>query len=146
MGAMEEHAPIDGILSFSQGACCAAVYSVKAQLSPLLLKPEFVVFISGFLPRDKSWEKEMLDTGIEVPTLHVFGENDAIIPMDRSKMLQGICNQAQQLCHSGGHFVPTCNGQVRQEVRDFFSQQKARLRAPQDDEASVKPADDSNQL
>lgn len=127
--AMEEHAPIDGILSFSQGACCAAVYSVKAELSASLPKPKFVVFISGFLPRDESWAKEMLDTGISFPTLHVFGENDGIIPIDRSKRLQSICcGQAQELSHPGGHFVPTCNAQVKQDVREFFSQQLVRLR------------------
>jgi predicted esterase len=111
--AMQEHEPIDGILSFSQGACCAAVYSVKSQLSPMLPRPKFVVFISGFLPHDASWTKEMLETGIHIPSLHVFGEKDTIITMDRSKMLQGICSEAQVLCHAGGHFVPTCNGQVR---------------------------------
>lgn len=132
VSAMEAHAPIDGILSFSQGACCAAVYVVQAQLSSSLPKPNFVIFISGFLPRDESWAKEMLETGISVPTLHVFGETDAIIPMDRSKKLQGVCGeQAQVLSHPGGHFVPTCNAQVKQSVREFFSQQAARLRVPQ---------------
>lgn len=135
---MEEHAPIDGILSFSQGACCAAVYSVKAGLSPSLPKPKFVVFISGFMPRDEAWAKEMLETGISVPTLHVFGETDGIIPMDRSQHLQSICGEgAQELSHPGGHFVPTCNAQLKQDVREFFSQQLVRLRPCEDDAAEA---------
>lgn len=130
--AMEQHAPIDGLLSFSQGACCAAVYAVKAKLSSKLPKPQFVVFISGFLPRDETWAKEMVEARIDVPTLHVFGEKDMIIPSEKSKLLQNICDNAQELQHSGGHFVPTCNGQVRQDVRKFFSQQAESLRSAHD--------------
>lgn len=127
--ALEEHAPIDGLLAFSQGACCAAVYSAKAELSASLPKPQFVVLISGFLPRDQSWADEMIEAGISIPTFHVFGEEDNVIPKEKSEKLVGICceEHALVLAHKGGHFVPTCNAQVRETVRGFFGDQLRRL-------------------
>jgi predicted esterase len=127
--ALVDYAPIDGLLGFSQGASCAAVYAVKAERSASLHKPQFVVFISGFLPKDHTWADEMLATGIRTPTLHLFGEEDKIIPIEKSERLVTICSaeHAAVLPHPGGHFVPTCNAKVREPVRKFFREQMQKL-------------------
>lgn len=129
---MREHGPVHGLVGFSQGACCAARYCVQAALSDNLPAPLFTVIISGFLPRDETWAEGMHTAGLQLPTLHVIGEDDGIITPERSEALIKICDaeQVQELRHPGGHYIPTCTGEVRGVVRDFFSERYNEILAP----------------
>ena len=130
--AIREHGPVHGLVGFSQGACCAARYSVRAALSDSLPSPQFVVLISGFLPRDEAWAQEMRAEGLNMPTFHAFGEDDGIIKVEQSQALLNICDsdKATRLLHPGGHYIPTCTGEVRGTVRDFFSARYGEIMVP----------------
>lgn len=98
--AFKLHGPFDGILGFSQGGCFTALlcdlqqrncndicaYTViKATnmtfffISVLNFNFNFVIIVSGFksgsLPHQKYYEDLLY-----IPTLHIFGINDNIIP------------------------------------------------------------------
>lgn len=91
-----------------------------------------MVFISGFLPRDETWATEMHEAGLQVPTFHVLGEDDGIITPQQSEALIAVCNadKALELRHPGGHYIPTCTGDVRGTVRGFFSERYDEILAP----------------
>ena len=73
--------PYDGILSFSQGACLAAILCAMKPTEPILESLQFVVLFSGFKSRISKHEKfytEHIDT---VRSCHVYGETDEVIPL-----------------------------------------------------------------
>lgn len=97
---MEKEGPFDGILGFSQGACFVGLLCDLQQRNckhfdieltwciinfnnffvlVLKFKFDFAIMASGFksgsLPHVKYYSEL-----ITIPTLHIFGENDDIIP------------------------------------------------------------------
>lgn len=146
--ALEEHAPIDGLLGFSQGATAAALFLAHAQLpadeqatdaerqQQVAGQPEggqqqqeqqqgrqaapedalrFAVIIAGFLPRDASYAEALRRGHPAVPSLHVFGAADALVPEERSAGLwacfaPGFVETYQ---HPGAHMV---SGRRRREA------------------------------
>ncbi|XP_063986032.1 esterase OVCA2 isoform X2 [Diachasmimorpha longicaudata] len=76
---IHEKGPFDGILGFSQGASFVSILCALQQkkLSPINFK--FAVLISGFKSLC-ALHAEFYDEPIDLPTLHVYGETDRIIP------------------------------------------------------------------
>ena len=144
--ALEEHAPIDGLLGFSQGATAAALFLAHAQLpeedgpevqqaaaqqqqqqqqqagSPgkppqpqqqqqQQRSPEdslrFAVIIAGFLPRDASYADALRRGCPTLPSLHVVGAADALVPEERSAGLWGCFapGSVETYQHPGAHMV-----------------------------------------
>lgn len=100
-----------GILGFSQGAAMANIFS--QQLDP---KPQFLISVSGFAPRDESYALAQTD----IPILHVIGDYDKIIvPQISMHLAQATSGQAfvpyetssvagssTLLRHPHGHLLP----------------------------------------
>lgn len=116
--ALEEEAPIDGVVGFSQGATAAALFA--AGLAPGTLK--FGIFISGFRPYDEAFASRLGNESLsQLPTLHIMGESDEIIPLERSlAMAEAVGPRAQTFRHPGGHMVPTCSGEVKAAWQSFL--------------------------
>ena len=148
--ALREHAPIDGLLGFSQGATAAALFLAHAQLpGELAAEPaaqqqqqqqqqqqrqqgqaadgdctaaaaaaaeaavaaerrlRFAVLIAGFLPRDAGYADALRRGRPVLPSLHVWGAADALVPEERSRSLMD-CFQpgsAEVYQHPGAHMV-----------------------------------------
>ncbi len=105
-GVCREQGPFDGVLGFSQGATFAAVLAAM-QPHPVM-SFRFVVCISGFPSRADAHAAFVRPSSIAVPSLHLYGEKDALVTPDRSQQLFELFDPASSriVKHGGGHFVP----------------------------------------
>ena len=126
--ALEQHAPIDGLLGFSQGATATALFLAHAQRAAdepqaqpqpqsqqqmqqlrELGELRFAVVIAGFLPRDVSYaavlQRHPPPQGL--PCLHVHGAGDALVPEERSRALWECFHpgSVRVFKHPGAHMV-----------------------------------------
>lgn len=117
--AIRTQGPFDGILGFSQGA---AFVAMLCSLQEQNLEPEFnfrfAVLVAGFRSACSEHESFYKST-LQIPSLHVFGQEDRVIPDHMSKDLLPVFNDPQILTHSGGHFVPAASAH-RQSYQDFL--------------------------
>ncbi|KAJ2865572.1 Ovarian cancer-associated protein 2, partial [Coemansia erecta] len=143
--AMKEHGPIDGIIGFSQGAGMAAimmalqhasqqqhcdtVYDSDVQTLIESVRPlggalKFAFFFAGFYPDVPQFEALVSGAAgkIGVPSLHMVGRADRIVPMARGRELAARAFTAEAAVvmeHEGGHFVP-CNAAWRAKYQEFL--------------------------
>ncbi|KAK2577404.1 hypothetical protein KPH14_003516 [Odynerus spinipes] len=89
--AWQEQGPFDGILGFSQ-------------VCPL--KFDFAILISGFkslcAPHALYYNEE-----VEMPSLHIYGENDKVIPTEMAEEVCKFFKDCKKITHEGGHYVPS---------------------------------------
>lgn len=120
--ALNKLGPFDGLLGFSQGAALAALVCALSQAGdrrfPL---PRFIILISGFCPRGLGLQESILQGPLSLPSLHVFGDTDRVIPSEESVQLASRFTGAITLTHSGGHFIPAAAPQ-RQAYLKFLDQ------------------------
>ncbi|XP_038615414.1 esterase OVCA2 [Tachyglossus aculeatus] len=120
--ALRQHGPFDGLLGFSQGAALAALVCALGQAGdPRFPPPRFVILVSGFRPRGDRLSPPLLRAPVELPSLHVLGEADRVIPARESRELAACFPGAVCLVHPGGHFVPAAAPQ-RQVYLNFLDQ------------------------
>ncbi|XP_069578630.1 esterase OVCA2 isoform X1 [Brachyistius frenatus] len=117
--AVKTHGPFDGILGFSQGA---AFVAMLCSLQEHKLEPEFsfrfAILVAGFRSACKEHEKFYISP-VQMPTLHVFGLEDRVIPDNMSRELLPSFQDPQVLIHPGGHFIPAASAH-RQSYQDFL--------------------------
>lgn len=119
--ALEQQAPVHAILGFSQGAAAASllVAHLQATDSPLLAHLHTAVLVSGFVPHDPRYAAVLHQHPPRVRSLHVMGENDALVPRGRGEQLVGAFSEAEVYVHEGGHMVPTCSGRWKEQLVAF---------------------------
>ncbi|XP_071451467.1 esterase OVCA2 [Hetaerina americana] len=132
--AFEENGPFDGILAFSQGAAFAAILCAMQQREELPFHFDFAILIAGFKSRCSPHEMYYQET-IALPTLHVFGETDAVIGKDVSEELLLHFKDPATIRHGGGHYVPATGAQKQSYLE--FLQERA-----QDKDRKITPAND----
>ncbi|KAK3108086.1 hypothetical protein FSP39_000863 [Pinctada imbricata] len=102
-----EQGPFDGILAFSQGAAMLSlICGLQKQNPDGPFKFDFVILIAGFRSRQKPHD-ELYSQKFTVPSLHVFGDTDKVIPKDMSEDILQYYTDPVILQHPGGHFIPT---------------------------------------
>lgn len=104
--AVKGQGPFDGILGFSQGA---AFVAMLCSLQERGLEPDFsfrfAVVVAGF--RSACQEHQVFyDVPLQIPSLHVFGLEDKVIPDNMSRDLLPTFHEPAVLIHPGGHFIP----------------------------------------
>jgi predicted esterase len=120
--ALNKLGPFDGILGFSQGAALAALVCALGQGGdPRFPLPRFVILVSGFCPRGLGLMEPIMQGPLSLPSLHVFGDTDGVIPSQESMQLCSRFDGAVTLTHSGGHFIPAAAPQ-RQAYLKFLDQ------------------------
>ncbi|ERE67973.1 diphthamide biosynthesis protein 1 [Cricetulus griseus] len=120
--ALDTLGPFDGLLGFSQGAALAAFVCALGQAGDLRFPvPRFLILVSGFWPRGLGFKESILQSPLSLPSLHVFGDTDRIIPPQESMQLASQFLGAVTLTHSGGHFIPAAATQ-RQAYLKFLDQ------------------------
>ncbi|XP_026759741.1 esterase AGAP003155 [Galleria mellonella] len=113
-----EHGPYDGFMGFSQGACLVGLLAAMQNKGYLPYTFKFAIFASGF--RSGSLvHKGFYDEDINLPSLHVYGESDSIIPKEMSESLISLFIQPVVAEHSGGHYV-ACSGSIKDAYLDFL--------------------------
>jgi hypothetical protein len=113
---IERTGPVHAIWGFSQGACFAGLLTALLQennkehplrkyLPGMQETPKAGIIFSGFKPRFKQYDN-IYACGIETPMLHVMGEKDTGVTVERSEVLVEVCRRAEMLKHAGGHDLP----------------------------------------
>lgn len=103
--------PFDGILGFSQGAALAALLvglrsPLAAPSAELPLRFGFALMVGGFLSNDDSHgELYARRSSYVLPTLHIIGRADAVVPRVVSQRLALQFPNRLVLEHDGGHVI-----------------------------------------
>ncbi|XP_043197406.1 esterase OVCA2-like [Amphibalanus amphitrite] len=101
----EREGPFDGVLGFSQGAALVGLLCALQQRQELEWSFRFAILVAGFRSRSAPHQK-LYEERIELPTLHVYGDNDQVIPREMSEELVQLYSNATVLRHAGGHHIP----------------------------------------
>ncbi|HEY4104697.1 MAG TPA: hypothetical protein VGM44_12440 [Polyangiaceae bacterium] len=102
--ALERYEPAS-ILGFSQGGILAAAIAALSQHGEL---PQIhsAVLIAGRTPRAARLRAALIDP-IAVPSLHVWGERDAITSQYSSALVEHFAQKEREVClWPGGHSIP----------------------------------------
>ncbi|XP_068121976.1 esterase OVCA2 [Hyperolius riggenbachi] len=110
--AFSELGPFNGILGFSQGAALVAILCALKQRGDPRFQFDFAILVAGFKSR-ASEHAEFYQEPITVPSLHVFGDTDRVIPGEMSQELSSYFVNPILVTHSGGHYIPVCAAQKK---------------------------------
>ncbi len=105
----ESQPPFDGLFGFSQGAALtgllAAVNESEYHCESGESWFDFAVMVGGF-KSDSPRHAELFERGLALPSVHVMGRGDGIVPIGDSRILAGAFEDPLVIEHSGGHIVP----------------------------------------
>lgn len=132
--------PVHAIWGFSQGGCFAGMLvslledknkanKFRKHLPEEQRTPRAGIIFSGFQARFGEYAS-IYNSGIDVPTMHVIGENDLAVSKDRSEALALLCRGSKVLIHPGGHDIPKLKSdqdKVIQFLRDNLSEKGRQL-------------------
>ncbi|XP_077168866.1 esterase OVCA2 [Paroedura picta] len=110
--ACAEHSPIDGLLGFSQGAALVGIICALKQHGDPRFQFDFAILIAGFRSRALDHQNYYQEP-IQVPSLHVLGDSDRVIPAEMSQKLASCFSEPLILTHPGGHFIPVSAAQKK---------------------------------
>ncbi len=134
VGVFKTEGPFDGVFGFSQGAALTSLL-VGLRASPGLrtsdkpLRFDFAIMVGGFPVADPELAK--LYGGApcyQLPSLHLVGRSDGIVPIEASKVLASKFAQPLIVEHDGGHVV-AATSQVCQRVSGFLGAMTQRASA-----------------
>ncbi|XP_066507353.1 esterase OVCA2 [Hoplias malabaricus] len=121
--AVKELGPFDGILGFSQGAALVAmICALQERKLETIFNFRFAILVAGFRSACAQHQHFYEDLQATVPSLHVFGQEDKVIPEQMSRDLLSMFPGAHILTHPGGHFIPATSAhrQIYQEFLQRF--------------------------
>ncbi|XP_076024687.1 esterase OVCA2 [Genypterus blacodes] len=117
--AVKAQGPFDGILGFSQGAALVAMLcSLQEQNQEPDFCFRFAILVAGFCSACTEHQR-FYSAPLQIPSLHVFGLEDRVIPDNMSRELLPSFLDSQVLIHPGGHFVPAASAH-RPTYQDFL--------------------------
>lgn len=122
--------PFDGVLGFSQGAALAALLVALCALDPdgagRHARFGFAILVGGFQSKDAR-HAPLYDVpgGIAVPSLHLIGRADTIVPGRASHALAARFAAPVIVEHDGGHVIAG-TPEVRAAVRQFLDHRTPR--------------------
>ena len=116
----EQDHPFDGLLAFSQGAAFATL--LLAHWAKRKIPFRFVILVAPFPSGQHQHQSFYEDLQIDLPTLHVIGTNDRVIPCEISEHFsRQYFTRAQIFRHDGGHFIPT-HTEAKQIYHEFLEE------------------------
>ncbi|KAF0758633.1 hypothetical protein AaE_003876 [Aphanomyces astaci] len=115
--------PFDGIFGFSQGGICAAYMLARQHQGDTRFQFSFGVFCAAAQMTDAAF-KIALDSPLPMPSLHIMGEQDELISIEKSRILAEQFDNPVLFPHPGGHYIPT-QKDPRTVWKAFFEQQAA---------------------
>ncbi|CAK9795366.1 Esterase AGAP003155 [Anthophora quadrimaculata] len=113
----QECGPFDGILGFSQGAAFVTLLCSMQQKNLLQIKFDFAIIISGFKSMCAP-HAMYYDEKISIPSLHIYGKTDQIIPIEMTEELSEMFINKRSIIHEGGHYVPS----KKEYYKDFITE------------------------
>jgi fermentation-respiration switch protein FrsA (DUF1100 family) len=106
-GQLNAEPRIDGLFGFSQGAALTGLLAAlrESPKAPLGLDFRFAIMVGGFtsfLPQ----HADLFPRPLSIPSVHVIGRSDGIVPRSDSLKLAGRFADPLVLEHGGGHVIP----------------------------------------
>jgi pimeloyl-ACP methyl ester carboxylesterase len=95
----------DGVFGFSQGAAFTGLLAGMQQEPATTIRFDFAVMVGGF-KNDAPQHLELYRRTYTVPSLHIIGRADVVIPPNDSEALAEQFENPTVLRHSGGHVIP----------------------------------------
>ncbi|XP_041367617.1 esterase OVCA2-like [Gigantopelta aegis] len=118
--AFADQGPFDGVLGFSQGAAMLSPICGLREQEPDTFKFDFAIFVAGFKSRQRPHDA-IYENIVTIPTLHVFGDTDKVIPKDMSEDLLQFYQNPKILQHPGGHFI-AASGPQKKVYLEFLNE------------------------
>jgi pimeloyl-ACP methyl ester carboxylesterase len=111
--------PVDGIFGFSQGAALTGLLAGLRDSQPSLVQFEFAIMVGGFtstMPK----HAELFRRKLIIPSVHVTGRADTIVPMRDSLRLADRFADPLIIEHAGGHVIPG-HSSVTEPITSFLA-------------------------
>ena len=97
---------IDGIFGFSQGAALIGLLAALRDSRPSPIRFDFAIMVGGFTSTMPQ-HAELFRHKLTVPSVHVAGRADAIVPRRDSLLLADRFADPLIIEHPGGHVIPS---------------------------------------
>jgi hypothetical protein len=110
---------IDGIFGFSQGAALTGLLAAQRDTLPSPVWFEFAIMVGGFTSTMPQ-HAELLRHKLTVPSVHVTGRTDVIVPRRDSLLLADRFADPLVIEHPGGHVIPG-DSAVTAPISDFLA-------------------------
>jgi predicted esterase len=95
----------DGIFGFSQGAALAGMLAAIREAESAPLSFDLAIMASGFTITSPQ-HAHLFERKLTVPSLHVMGRSDGIVPIRDSLLLAERFSDPIVIEHGGGHVIP----------------------------------------
>ncbi|KAJ9560634.1 hypothetical protein OSB04_005794 [Centaurea solstitialis] len=118
---MIKHAPIDGLLGFSQGAILsAALPGLQAKGIALTKVPKikFVMIVSGAKFRNEALAEKAYSVPLQCPSLHFLGDEDFLKPHG-IELLKSVVDPLI-IHHPRGHTIPRLDEKGLETMMNFL--------------------------
>jgi Serine hydrolase (FSH1) len=109
----------DGVFGFSQSAALAGLLAALRDDEPAPISFDFAIMVSGFTSTMPQ-HPHLFTRKLSVPSLHVIGRADVIIPMRDSLLLAERFADAVIIEHGGGHVIPD-DPAITTRIADFMA-------------------------
>jgi pimeloyl-ACP methyl ester carboxylesterase len=109
----------DGIFGFSQGAAVVGLLAALRDTEPAPISFDMAIMVGGFtspLPQHAHLFRQKLG----VPSLHVMGRADGIVPIRASQLLAARFATPVIIEHDGGHVIPG-DPAITTRIADFLA-------------------------
>jgi len=123
-----KNGPFDGVLGYSQGGVLASYLCALASAPDadgnhdLKFGFKFGIFFCAFKLPAQPYAQVYRQIKEAIPTLHVWGQNDPLVPANYSKELaHSFSPSSVTYSHSGGHVVPS-NSPAKEAYLSFLQQ------------------------
>jgi pimeloyl-ACP methyl ester carboxylesterase len=116
----------DGVFGFSQGAALAGLLAALREGGSAAISFDMAIMVGGFTSNSPQHE-HFFDRLLTVPSLHVMGRADGVVPMQDSLLLAHRFANPVIIEHSGGHVIPD-GAAIRSRIADFVAANSAATR------------------
>lgn len=99
----------DGFIGFSQGALIIHHFLAELSLNidQAIKIPKFIIFISALKSNHPSHQKYYENIQINIKSLHIYGNNDAIVDKNKSIEFSSFYTNKIVYEHDGKHYIPS---------------------------------------
>ncbi len=95
----------DGVFGFSQGAALTGLLAALRETETTPMAFDMAIMVGGFTSTAPQ-HANLFTHQLHVPSLHVMGRNDGIVPMRDSQLLAERFAEPVIIEHAGGHVIP----------------------------------------
>jgi pimeloyl-ACP methyl ester carboxylesterase len=112
----------DGVFGFSQGAALTGLLAALRETGATPIAFDMAIMVGGFTSTAPQ-HANLFTHRLQVPSLHVMGRNDSVIPMRDSQLLMERFAEPVVIEHAGGHVIPD-DPAITTRIAGFMAQHR----------------------